>query len=216
MSTISHPMIAREGWPALALAGLVALGLYFYTGALGSLPGVLAFAVTVYLLRDPDRSVFPDPLALVSPVQGRVADIVSAPDPWLDRQAWRIDVCNSPSDVFSFRSPTEGKVMEQWMRVRDGGYRYAIWVQTDEGDDVVLEIHVPRRSRWRLWHYPRTGERVGHGHRIGFYLFGGGYTVYAPVNSCPRVEIGKRVASGSDVLASLVHKERVTGLRAAS
>ncbi len=210
-----HPYIARPGWPYVAAALLPALLLQFSHGFLWALPFWLLAAVLAFLFRDPERRVPAAPLAVVSPVDGKVTSVENCRDPYLERAAVCIGLRMNPLGVYTTRSPIEGKIMEVWF-VPAGGRpadpagngrpldHYAIWVQTDEADDVVLVIQVPRR-RPRPRCYVNIGERIGQGQRCGMVGFGGEVSVFVPSNARIEVEKGARVRAGSDILATLVH-----------
>ena len=226
-----HPWIAREGWPYLAAVAAAGGALYLWAGA-WALPAIVpAVAAIVYLLRDPPSHIPCDPLALVSPVQGLVLSVErDVQDRWLERKAICICIRVSPLDVFSVRSPTEGKIKEQWCSkspgnghaagppgngAHDKSFEYAFWTCTDEDDDVVTAVSAPclpllRRLRVNL----HTGDRIGQGHRVGYLLLGGVVRVLAPCNIQTEVRPGDRVRSGCSTLAHLVHHHKVSDIKA--
>ncbi|MCH9049220.1 MAG: hypothetical protein IH836_09870, partial [Proteobacteria bacterium] len=119
MPSNRYPFIAKEGWLFLfVLAGLVLLTFYFVSSIISFVLATI-FCLFLFLLRDPQRTIPSLPLAILSPVEGRVIQIDEVDDPWLsqqgiNRQAKRIRIKMSSLDVYSLRSPVEGKVMEQW------------------------------------------------------------------------------------------------------
>lgn len=205
-------MIAREGWPPVAVAAGLAIALVWGVGPLWSTP---AWALTLYLLvlfRFPNRRVPASPLAVVCPVDGRVAAVEQTRDPWLERSALRVAVALAAPGIATLRSPTEGKVMDFWIERRQGAARvrltsptcYTLWVQTDEGDDVVFSV-LAKRSVSRFKAAVAPGERIGQGKRFGFIYFGTRVEVFMPADArCTLVE-RQRVLAGSDVLATLIH-----------
>src|SRR5258706_4965561 len=80
-----HPLIAREGWPFVAISLVVALGIGWLIGFWWSLPlwGVAIFVLQFF--RDPPREVPDDPRAVVSPADGRIVEISKSRDPWVER-----------------------------------------------------------------------------------------------------------------------------------
>ncbi|MFQ5436886.1 MAG: phosphatidylserine decarboxylase [Anaerolineae bacterium] len=214
----AYPYIARMGWPFILTAFLVAVVLHFTIGEPWSLPFCLLAVVLLYLFRDPERKIPPAPLAVVSPVDGKVADVELGRDPYLEREALRIGLRMNPFGVYTTRSPVEGQIMEIWALpvggapsgdnfvVGDTGRNPgpAIWVQTDERDDVVLMLPVVRRPL-RPHCYVHIGERIGQGQRCGMVVYGGDVNVYVPANSRIEVQPGSRVEAGSDILATLIH-----------
>ena len=160
--------------------------------------------LVLYLFRDPERVIPALPLAVVSPVDGEVIAVDAVEDPYLQRASTLITLRMNPSGVYITRSPTEGKVLQPPNMANNGQAPFGVWLQTDEGDDVVMVV-----GRGRLHSNPRCyirfGERIGQGMRCGFVPLGGRVDVYVPQNSRVSVTAGDRVQGGSDVLATLVH-----------
>ncbi len=114
----------------------------------------------------------------------------------------------SSLDVYSLRSPVEGKVMEQWSekcKEENGQRKFAFWIRTDEGDDIVTVFRLRPCASFCFRIYIQSGERLGQGQRCGFLYFGGTVDVFIPANSKLEVEPGQSITSGEDILASLVH-----------
>lgn len=204
-----HTFIAREGRPyillSLSIAGLV----WFYLGLMVSLALLLLPVIFAFLFRDPVRIVPSEPLAIVSPVDGVVTEIMSIRDGFLDRDAVKIVLSMGLMDMYSIRSPIEGKVMNQWLvgshfAVSDSP-RFAQWIQTDENDDLLMAIYtgvLPRRPRC----YVQSGERVGQGQRCGFMSFGARLEVYVPMDARVEVKVGQVVHAGESVIAHFIHR----------
>ncbi|MDH5547363.1 MAG: phosphatidylserine decarboxylase [Gammaproteobacteria bacterium] len=197
-----HPMVAREGWRFIFIVAAVAAAVVYFVHYLYALPLIVLLVALFYLYRDPPRKSPPLPLAVICPVDGYVTSVDNAQDPWLKRDAKRISISMSRSGVYSIRSPIEGKVMEQWNPDLSGGF-HASWIQTDEKDDVVfgIETRGPRGPEC----YVQPGERIGQGHRCGFFFPGTSVDVYLPLNTRIEIEAGRRVASGVTVIATLIH-----------
>jgi len=211
MPSNTYSYIAREGWPALLFAGvlLVIVQLFGFHLLASSLLVVLILLL-VFLHRDPWQTIPSRPLAIVSPVHGRVESISDSRDPFLDRPVKCIRLRMTPLDIFSLRSPVEGKVMDQWTRrlttAGDKGRCYAYWIQTDEGDHVVTSVRLSW-PHWRYRFYMQSGERLGQGQRCGFLYFGSVVDVLLPPNVKLEVEEGEKIRSGSSALAVLVHEQ---------
>lgn len=215
MPSNSYPFIAKEGWlPLFVLAGLVLLAFYYFSI---SIVVILAFIFCffLFLLRDPQRTIPSLPLALLSPVHGRIIQIDETDDPWIklqgiNRRAKRVRIKMSSFDIYSLRSPVEGKVMEQWSekcREENGIRKFVFWIRTDEGDDVVVVFRLGTFAAACFRIYIQSGERLGHGQRCGYLYFGGMVDIFIPVSSKLDIEIGQFIASGEDILAYLVREE---------
>ena len=196
-------MIAREGLLPVAAALLAAVVVLHFAGLLQSL-FFWAFALLLLLLfRDPEREIPSQPLAVVSPADGKVASISTVSDPYLHRQSVRVVIQMPPYGVFTTRSPIEGKVLQP-PNSPQGNSPHGVWLQSDEGDDVVMVMtRGPLKNEPRC--YIRIGDRIGQGKRCGFVHLGGRVEVYMPEGSRPVVAEGDTVHSGSDVIAKLVH-----------
>lgn len=210
-------MIAREGWFPIAATTVSAALVAYHFGATWSLPLWMLLGCLLFLFRDPDRAVPALPLAVVSPADGKVTLVEQIDDPWLDRKALKIQVEMRNLGFSPLRSPIEGKIMDLW--TTPGPHRgvdappgsggsmncYALWIRTDEDDDVVFAVMSRRRfSRFKTDTAP--GERVGQGQRNGFVSFGSRVDVLVPVNSQREARVGTDVLAGSGVIATLVHE----------
>ena len=212
MPSNQYPLIAREGWPVLAILIVLILLAKLILGFSAAIILSLFLVVFIFLLRDPDRSVPALPLAIVSPIHGIVTDIDDVEDARLSRRAKRIRMKMSFNDIYSLRSPIEGKVIEQWS-LRPGQssqrYQFDYWIQTDEGDDIVMTVSF-RRYMKCIHIYLQSGERIGQGQRCGFLYFGGIVDIYVPINSRIVIQSGNKADSGSSILAHFVHPHAVS------
>ncbi len=216
MLTYRYPLIAREGWHWIALAAAIALLLQWQLGWF-AVPLWLPVGLLLFLFRDPPRKVPASPLGVVSPVDGRVLSVDTAQDPHLERQAICITLQMRKTDIFSVRSPMEGKVLQQWIGQDDtsaSDLRYAQWIQSDEEDDVLLVI-APTVRAVRPKCYVHSGERIGQGQRCGFIYFGGRVEIWVPVGSRIDVNVGDVLQAGTGIIATLVH-EKVIAPRVSS
>ncbi len=197
-------MISREGLAPLLVVILAAVMVMHFMGALPSLAFWALGLVLLVLFRDPDRDIPSQPLAVVSPADGRVVAVGNAYDPYLLRQSIRVTVQMHPYGVFTTRSPVEGKVLEPPNYPDDVKKPHGVWLQTDEGDDIVM-VMTRGRLNTEPRCYIRIGERTGQGKRCGFVHLGGRVDVYLPENCRLVVAEGDVVHSGSDLLAILAH-----------
>lgn len=193
------------------IAGLaiVAVAVYLFTAAQWTLLLWLPVVVAAIYFRDPPRDIPPRPLGIISPVDGTVTDVETVDDPYVERQALRVCFHSGLFSVHSVHSPTEGKIQNQWFVANEknahGRRRYAMLIQTDEKDDVVIEMCPPAVVP------PvcdvQAGERVGQGARCGFAYLGAEFCLYLPEGSRIEVKAGDHVTAGSDIVATLVHRQ---------
>jgi len=205
MAKSRYPYFSRVGWPPFLIGVVLSLLVGRWIGWTWSLPLWLACGAIVYLYRDPEREIPSSPLAVVSPADGVVQAVEAVHDPYLQRDAVRLDIQMYRTGVYSTRSPIEAKVLESKTAGLDSGQPQGVWLQTDESDNLVLVMH-----RGALHNLPRCdvriGERVGQGQRCGYIPMGGRVEIYLPRHSRIQVASGSSVRAGEDVIANLVHK----------
>ncbi len=208
MAVKRTPYVAREAW--LPLAGVTVFAA-FITLRCGAPWAVLAWAgvgLAYYLARDPQRHTPALPLGIVSPVDGKVVAVEACQDPWRERAAWCIALNMSFWDVYSFYAPLEGKLVDQWhRRLASNGRRAVIFViRTDEGDEITMEISTGAVAGPFSCNY-LPGERVGHGHRLGFTYFGSRVRLFVPSGSTLQASLCDRVVAATTVVATLVRDQ---------
>lgn len=209
MPSNRYPLIARETWAILfVLLGMTVLA-QFLLGPVAFVISLAILSVTAYLFRDPNRVIPSQPLAIVSPVHGIVTLVEEAEEIRLHNNKLRVQITMRAHDIYSFRSPIEGKVIDQWCSSPDKNEsrrHFDFHIRSDEGDDVVTAIRL--RDIVRRFHmYLHSGERVGQGQRCGYFYFGGVVDVFIPIESKVQVEVGQYVQSGTTVLAHIIHSE---------
>ena len=208
----SQPLIAREGWPHVAIAIVVALLATAFVGGWSLLFWALAVFV-IQFFRDPPRHTPLEPGIAVSPADGRVLLVQKARDPYLQRDALKISVFMNVINVHSNRSPVEGIVKQRWYhggsflnasldKSSDENERTALWIRTDDGIDLTC-VQVAGFVARRILCYANAGDRLARGQRYGFIRFGSRVDLYLPVGTAPRVSIGDKVTAGETVFADL-------------
>ena len=212
MQANGQQIIAREGWPVLVVIFFLAVISKVYLGWMPVVLLLCLFLVIVYILRNPYRVIPSAPLAILSPASGVVKSVEKVHEKFLSRPCIKLQLKTSLWDMHALVSPIEGKVMKQWMEEIDGAdynRRYSYWIQTDEGDDVVMSLLLGKWSPFTRM-FMRSGERVGQGQYCGFLYYTGAVEVYLPTNSRIDIVVGDRMCSGSDILGRFIHENRVT------
>lgn len=207
-------MIAQEGLVPIAVVGISAVAVAYFAQPAWSIPLWALLAYLVYLFREFMPAIPNLPLAVLSPGDGRIVEVVDEKDPWLERSARRVRVMLDGLGVGVLRSPVEGKVMDFWTSAQpfkapstlpatgSSPKCYSAWVQTDEGDDIVFAVSSLRPlSRFKLYCAP--GERIGFGQRVGFVYFGNVVDVFMPSGTRAEARAGDAAVSGSTVLGEL-------------
>ena len=208
-----HPILAREGWPFLALALVVAVALSW--AGLWLLAGLawLAVLFIAQFFRDPPRVIPREPGAVLSPADGRIVSVEKARDPYLERDALKISVFMNVFNVHSNRSPVDGTVKQAWYRA--GSFvnadldkasleneRNALWLRTRGGEDVTC-VQIAGLVARRILCYVAAGAELARGQRFGFIRFGSRVDLYLPLDAEVKVALGDKVTAGETVIARL-------------
>lgn len=202
-----NPFVAREGVPFLIAAALgfgIALR---YLDIAAAVAAAIVFLVLILIFRDPRRGVPASPLGVVSPVDGRIVAVDLADRGVLHGEAHRVLIRIDSFGTYTARAPVEGKIMDLRSVDSDGVTDYhtnAMWIHTDEGDDVVLQFH-----GYRFGLAPRSfirfGERVGQGQRCAYLRLTRIAELHLPIDSKIRVKPGQVVVAGTDLIGKLPH-----------
>jgi phosphatidylserine decarboxylase len=215
LSTMSypHPIIAREGWPFLAVAVIIAVLVAVFAGFWWSTPLWLVALFILQFFRDPARHVPDAPNSVISAADGRVVVVEKTRDPYLNREALKISVFMNVFNVHSNRAPVDGEVVNAWYHA--GSFlnaaldkasleneRNALHIRTVGGADVTC-VQVAGLIARRILCYVKRGDRLARGQRYGFIRFGSRVDVYLPPDAQPRTTVGAIVYATETILAEL-------------
>lgn len=216
MNNYPHPIIAREGWPYLAVAFFLAITATLWGGA-WSIPLWIIAIFILQFFRDPPREIPQDPDAVLSPADGRVVAVERTQDTYAQREALKISVFMNVFNVHSNRIPVDGTV--QSIQYFAGSFvnadlskasleneRNALLIRTTDGQDVTC-VQVAGLIARRILCYVNAGEAVTRGQRYGFIRFGSRVDVYLPLAASVKVAIGDKVSATSTILATLPLKQ---------
>ena len=205
-----HPILAREGWPFIVAVLVASLLLWFFAGFAWSIPLWIVSVFVIQFFRDPPRRIPSDPLAVVSPADGRIVSLGRAQDPYAQREALRISVFMNVFNVHSNRSPVDGEVLAvsyfpgrffnaDLDKASLENERNALVMRS--GAHTVTVVQVAGLIARRVLCYAAAGQSLHRGERFGFIRFGSRVDLYLPLDSQPRVSIGDKVHASSSVLA---------------
>ncbi len=205
-----HPILAKEGWPFIAVAFMAAVFASFFLPGLIAWLCWIALAFVVQFFRDPPRPVPSEPNTVLSPADGRIVRVEKVRDPYADRDALLISVFMNVFNVHSNRASVDGRVV----RVQ---YFPGLFVNADldkastdnERNAVVIDaqgrtvtlVQVAGLIARRILCYVREGDVLERGQRYGFIRFGSRVDVYLPPDATPRVAPGDTVRATSTILA---------------
>jgi phosphatidylserine decarboxylase len=213
VSAYPHPIIAREGWPFLAVSVVAAVAVGWLVGWWWSVPIWVWVLFVLQFFRDPARVVPGDLRTVVAPADGRIVAVEKAQDPYLKRTATKLSVFMNVFNVHSNRAPVDGEVREAWYdagafmnaaldKASVQNERNALWLRADAGSDVVC-VQIAGLIARRILCYAKPGDRLKRGERFGFIRFGSRVDLYLPPEARVRVELGQKVSGGATVMAEL-------------
>ncbi len=204
-------MALREARPFL-IGAAVLLGVCLWLGwVVGSvLAGLLLVGILLFF-RDPHRTPPANPLALVSPADGKVICVDEAEDPCFGLGKFRrVGIFLSVLDVHVNRSPFAGTIEKthysagEFLDARhlevDLRNENQTWLlRTAKGPILVRQIAGLIARRIVGW--KKSGDSVAAGERIGMIRFGSRTDLYFPATCTPQVQVGQRVVGGQTILA---------------
>lgn len=213
MKNYPHPIIAREGWPFLALATLVSVLVTVFAGWLWALPLWVISLFILQFFRDPARAIPGGENLVLSPADGRVVRVERVTDPYLKREALVVSVFMNVFNAHSNRSPVDGTIKKVWYypgsfvnaaleKASLANERNALWIKTRSGQDVTC-VQVAGLVARRILCYVKAKDKLARGQRYGFIRFGSRLDVYLPLSARVKVSLGDKVKATCDVLAEL-------------
>ncbi|MDD3759179.1 MAG: phosphatidylserine decarboxylase [Advenella sp.] len=207
-----HPIIAKEGWPFLAISIVAALIVSLWSFAV-SIPFWIIALFVLQFFRDPQRVAPEGDNLVLSPADGRIVAVEEVYDIYAQRDAIKISVFMNVFNVHSNRSPVDGTVKK--VQYFSGKFfnaaldkasleneRNAMVLETPDGRTVTA-VQVAGLVAKRILCYAKQGDELKRGQRYGFIRFGSRVDVYLPLGSRPRVVIGDKVSATSTALADL-------------
>jgi phosphatidylserine decarboxylase len=208
-----HPVLAREGWPFIAISLAIALVINGTAGFGWALPFWGLFLFVVQFFRDPARPIPQGAKDVLSPADGRIVAIEPVRDPYLDRDSVKISVFMNVFNVHSNRSPVDGEVVQRWYnagrfvnaaldKASVENERNALHLRTADGHEITC-VQVAGLVARRILCYVEAGAKLARGQRYGFIRFGSRVDLYLPPGTRARVTIGDKVFASSTILAEL-------------
>lgn len=212
MNKNRHPIIAREGWPFLVLAAILA-GLSSVYCVYLAIPMWIIFLFILQFFRDPPRVTIGGDSAVSAPADGRVIVIDEAHDPYTNQTSLKISIFMNVFNVHSNRIPVSGTVeAKQYYpgrffnaaldKASDNNERNALLLTSKEGHRVTC-VQIAGLIARRILCYVDEGSNVIKGERFGFIRFGSRVDLYLPKTTKVLVSLGDKVVGGETLVAEL-------------
>ena len=212
--------IAREGWPFIAIFGLVSLILYFLYAPLGWI-GLVLTLWCVYFFRNPDRVTPEREGLIISPADGIVQMIAEvSPPEELDmgsEPVVRVSVFMNVFDCHVNRIPCDGRIGKlvyvpgQFLnasldKASEENERQMVRIDLESGA-FIGAVQIAGLVARRIVCYLEEDQIVLAGERFGLIRFGSRVDIYLPHGAVSHAVIGQKCVSGETVLADLKSDE---------
>lgn len=211
---------AREGFPFIAIAAILALAALILATRRGGWPAWVLTVVMVivavwvaYFFRDPERTGERGDRVVTSPADGKVVLITEVDEPaFIHGRALRVSIFMNVFNVHVNRYPISGTV--KYVQYNPGKFLNAAVekssleneqrsVGIESGPYRILVRQIAGLIARRIVTYSREGERVEQGERMGLIRFGSRVDVFLPTDATVRVKIGDLTTAGTTAVAEL-------------
>lgn len=206
--------IAVEGLP-FAIPLLILSAVLWYFGLLCS--ATISTILTIFVLwffRNPERVIPQDPLAVVSPADGKiiVAEEINE-EKYLKEKALKISIFMNVFNVHVNRAPYSGRVLDAIYnkgkfisanldKASMDNEQNAVILETANGKKIMF-VQIAGLIARRIVCYLKPGDSLEKGKRMGLIRFGSRVDVYLPSGSALNVKIGDKVVAGETIIGYL-------------
>ncbi|BAF87507.1 phosphatidylserine decarboxylase-related protein [Azorhizobium caulinodans ORS 571] len=205
--------IHREGYPFIAIAVVIAIGLLSVSTFFGMLAVGLAIWTALFF-RDPQRVTPLREGLVVAPADGRISQIGLALPPrelgLSEVPLLRISIFMNVFNVHVNRAPVTGRIEKiaykpglflnaELDKASEDNERNGLIIHGPNG--VVGVVQIAGLIARRIVSFVHEGETIGAGERFGLIRFGSRVDVYLPVGTRVLVSEGQLTVAGETILA---------------
>lgn len=220
--------IADDGWPVLALGGLLTIIVTMIYVPLGTF-GLGLLVWLSHILRIPNRMPPRERGLILAPADGRVIDVAPSTYPGIDGDAapqmpaaLRITIQTALTDAQLHMAPVDGRVVENFSipglyhpfddmeLVRADNERREITLRSgedDSGNDAggfdVMMVQLGGQTARQLVCRLLPGRSVSRASPIGMARIGGVVDLFVPATCTAKILVGQRVLAGETVVATI-------------
>jgi len=221
-----HP----AGWPFIVGAALITILLSLLWEGFG-LIGLVITLWCIYFFRDPVRTVPDREGLIVSPADGLVQMITSAPlpaeieidtqgDPLFSaKELTRISIFLNVFDVHVNRTPVSGTVSQviytpgkfinaSLDKASEDNERSTAVIKIKDHDSSIAFVQIAGLVARRIINTLSDGQKVETGEKYGIIRFGSRVDIYLPPKVNPMVIEGQRVIGGETIIADFKSREK--------
>ena len=215
MTDIIFPKIHTEGYKFLAIAILITIFLYFFSGFLGLVSLVLTVWM-YYFFRDPERTSINDDNYLVSPADGLVVQVEEMQGPkelnLESKKFTKVGIFMNVFDCHVNRTPCDGKISEiiykpgkflnaSLDKASEDNERNYYKITNSKGQDIIV-VQIAGLIARRIVCETSKDQDLKQGDRIGMIRFGSRVDVYFE-NYTSLVKLNQKTVAGETLLAKM-------------
>jgi len=213
MLDIVFPKIHSEGYKFLAIAILITIFLYFFSGFLGLVSLVLTVWI-YYFFRDPERTSINDDNYLVSPADGLVVQVEEVEGPkelnLESKKFTKVGIFMNVFDCHVNRTPCDGKISEiiykpgkflnaSLDKASEDNERNYYRITNNQAQDIIV-VQIAGLIARRIVCETSKDKDLKQGDRIGMIRFGSRVDVYFE-NYTSLVKVNQKTVAGETLLA---------------
>jgi len=213
MLDIVFPKIHSEGYKFLAIAILITIFLYFFSGFLG-LVSLLLTAWVYYFFRDPERTPINDDNYLVSPADGLVVQVEEVEGPkelnLESKKFTKVGIFMNVFDCHVNRTPCDGKISEiiykpgkflnaSLDKASEDNERNYYRITNNQAQEIIV-VQIAGLIARRIVCETSKDKDLKQGDRIGMIRFGSRVDVYFE-NYTTLVRVNQKTVAGETLLA---------------
>jgi len=209
-----NQLIAREGYPFIALFGFVTLVFALLGWVVLTLLFLFLTLFSTYFFRNPERVIPTGDDLLIAPADGKVIFVGEVQeDRYFKERVTKVSIFMSVFNVHINRVPCDGKVLD--MYYNKGGFVNASYDKASEsneqagillettGGSKILFVQIAGLIARRIVTYPVIGDLLQRGVRYGLIRFGSRVDIYLPKTAEVTVTLGEHTVAGETVLGTL-------------
>ena len=206
--------IAKEGYPFIAFAALLALVLAILGHDRASFSALVLTAFVMNFFRDPERTPDDDPTSLISPADGKVIIVDQVFDErFLQAEAIKVSIFMNIFDVHVNRVPFPGLVEK--VIYKAGAFHSADTQRSSLENESCAMIMIAEDGRRlavvqiagliarRIVCWAGCGDNLLKGERFGLIRFGSRVDLFLPLDTKILVTKGQKVRAGETVIGHL-------------
>lgn len=210
------PPTHREGRIFVFIGFAIAVAGFVLLGDIVGWVGIAFLCFSLFFFRNPERRIPTDPDVVVSPADGRVCDVLTAPWPrelggdGTDERI-RISIFLSVLDVHVNRAPAAGRITRiayvpgkmlnaNLEKASADNERNLISIERPSGDTLAF-VQISGFVARRIICDVSEGDTLEAGERFGIIRFGSRMDVYLPKGYTPVVGMGQIMVGGETIIA---------------